>query len=70
MKKNYFTKEIVADMLSTSKSTVNSWIRINKLKIIKSNAKTLIHKNELKQFDNLAFLFNKKKFKKPIATKK
>ena len=70
MKKNYFTKEIVADMLSTSKSTVNSWIRINKLKSIKSNGKTLIHKNELKQFDKLAFLFNKKKFKKPSAKKK
>jgi len=65
MKKNYFTKELVADMLSTSKSTINSWIRKNKLKSIKPNGKTLIHKNELKQFDKLAFLFNKKKFLKP-----
>jgi len=65
MKKDYFTKELVADMLSTSKSTINSWIRKNKLKSIKPNGKTLIHKNELKQFDKLAFLFNKKKFLKP-----
>jgi DNA (cytosine-5)-methyltransferase 1 len=70
MKNNYFTKELVADMLSTSKSTVNSWIRKNKLKSIKPNGKTLIHKNELKQFDKLSFLFNKKKFKKPKPKKK
>ena len=70
MKINYFTKELVADMLSTSKSTVNSWIRKNKLKSIKPNGKTLIHKNELKQFDKLSFLFNKKKFKKPKPKKK
>ena len=70
MENNYFTKELVADMLSTSKSTVNSWIRKNKLKSIKPNGKTLIHKNELKQFDKLSFLFNKKKFKKPRPKKK
>ena len=70
MKNNYFTKELVADMLSTSKSTVNSWIRKNKLKSIKPNGKTLIHKSELKQFDKLSFLFNKKKFKKPKPKKK
>ena len=60
MKKNYFTKEIVADMLSTSKSTVSSWIRKNKLKSIKPNGKVLIHRDELKRFNKLAFLFNKK----------
>ena len=70
MENGYFTKELVADMLSTSKSTVNSWIRKNKLKSIKPNGKTLIHKNELKQFDKLSFLFNKKKFKKPKPKKK
>lgn len=70
MKQNYFTKEIVADMLSTSKSTVNSWIRKDKLKSIKPNGKILIHKNELKQFDKLNFLFNKKKFTKPKPKRK
>ncbi len=61
MKKNYFTREIVADMLSTSKSTVNSWIRKNKLKSVKPNGKILIHIDELKRFNKLSFLFNKKK---------
>lgn len=70
MKKNYFTKEIVADMLSTSKSTVNSWIRKNKLKSIKPNGKILIHRDELKQFDKLSFLFNKKKTKNLKPKKK
>src|SRR6056300_493203 len=70
MENNYFTKELVADMLSTSKSTVNSWIRKNKLKSIKPNGKTLIHKNELRQFNKLSFLFNNKKFKKPKPKKK
>ena len=70
MKKNYFTKEIVADMLSTSKSTVSSWIRKNKLKSIKPNGKVLIHRDELKRFNKLAFLFNKKKTKKPKPKKK
>ena len=70
MKKNYFTKEIVADMLSTSKSTVSSWIRKNKLKSIKPNGKILIHRDELKRFNKLAFLFNKKKTKNPKPKKK
>ena len=70
MKKNYFTKEIVADMLSTSKSTVSSWIRKNKLKSIKPNGKVLIHRDELKRFNKLAFLFNKKKTKNPKPKKK
>ena len=70
MKKNYYTKELVADMLSTSKSTVESWIRKNKLKSIKPNGKTFIHKEELKQFEKLSFLFNKTKYKKPKPKKK
>ena len=70
MKKNYYTKELVADMLSTSKSVVDSWIRKNKLKSIKPNGKTLIHKEELRQFEKLSFLFNKTKYKKPKPKKK
>ena len=67
---NHYSVELVADMLSTSKSTVNSWIRKKTLKSTKPNGKTLIQKSELKKFDKLSFLFSKNKYKKPKSKKK
>ena len=59
---NHYSVELVADMLSTSKSTVNSWIRKKTIKSIKPNGKTLIQKTELKKFKKLSFLFSKNKY--------
>ena len=56
---NHYSVELVADMLSTSKSTVNSWIKKKTIKSIKPNGKTFIQKSELKKFDKLSFLFSK-----------
>ena len=67
---NHYSVELVADMLSTSKSTVNSWIRKKTIKSIKPNGKTLIQKSELKKFKKLSFLFSKNKYKKPKPKKK
>ena len=42
MNSKFFSPELVADMLSTSKSTIHSWIRNNKIKYIKKQNKVLI----------------------------
>ena len=70
MNSKFFSPELVADMLSTSKSTIHSWIRNNKIKYIKKQNKVLIPREDLKRFEKLKFLFEKNNEKNPKPKKK
>lgn len=66
----FYSPELVADMLSTSKSTVYSWIKKSKIKYTKRGDKFLIPKESLKHFEKLSFLFDKHKYSKSKPKKK
>ena len=69
MNSKFFSPELVADMLSTSKSTIHSWIRKKKINYITKQNKLLIAREELRRFAKLNFLFEKNKEKKPKPKK-
>lgn len=70
MNSKFFSPELVADMLSTSKSTIHSWIRTKKINFITKQNKFLIPREDLRRFAKLNFLFEKSKEKKPKPKKK
>ena len=69
MNSKFFSPELVADMLSTSKSTIKSWIRTKKNNLITKQNKLLIPTEDLRRFAKLNFLFEKSKEKKPKPKK-
>ena len=71
--KQKITKQIFADILGTSKSVVESWIKLGKITISSDPSSDIKYVPEecLKKFDELDFLFNNDwdEFSKTIAAK-
>lgn len=65
--KEYYSLAEVADMLSVSKETLRRWDKNGTLKPARHSSSNyrVYHIDSLKQFEQLAFLFNKKKIVRP-----
>src|ERR1700727_1858632 len=70
--KDLYSLTEVADMLSVSKETLRRWDKNGSLKPVRHpiNNYRVYPSSALKKFEQLGFLFNKKKLKQPKPIKK